>query len=280
MVPADPPIPHAEEAPPMTTRTPTDTTDTTDTLPVQTAASVPATVSPQRAVKQQLETYRPVIAALLPAHISEQHFVATVANACRKNPDLWACDPSSVLAGALRAAQLGLELNDERNLCYLIPRGKQATFQVGYGGVMELARRATPGLTFTGRAVYPNDEFDLDYGREQQLIHKPAMGDRGGEAYAWYVVARFPDGHTIVEALTREDVEYHRSFSKQPNGQMWTKSYDAAALKSCVHQIKRWLPASAELAKAVESDDQVLTLASLAAEVDEVDLPALEAGDA
>lgn len=261
----------------MTART-TDV-DTQETLPeAPEKAAVPARVSPQRAVKQQLEMYRPVIAALLPSHISEQHFIATVANACRKNPDLWRCDQTTILAGALRAAQLGLELNDERNLCYLIPRGGKAVFQLGYGGAMELARRATPGLRFNGDVVHANDEFEEISGSEPRLHHRKALTDRG-EAIAWYVVAFFPDGSKQWVVLDRAGVEYHRSFSAQPNGKMWSDSYDAAALKSCVHALKRWLPSSPELAMAQRSDDQVITMAEMAAEVDEGDLPALEAGD-
>lgn len=251
-----------------------------DTLPATAEApapAVPARLSPQKAVKQQLETYRPVIAALLPAHVSEQHFIATVANACRKTPALWTCDQTTILAGALRAAQLGLELNDERNLCYLIPRGNQATFQLGYGGVMELARRATPGLRFNGDIVHANDEFEEVSGSEPRLHHRKALTDRG-EPIAWYVVAFFPDGSKQWVVLDRERVEYHRAFSSQPKGQMWEKSYDAAALKSCVHELKRWLPSSPELAMAQASDERVITMAEMAAEVDETPL-ALEAGE-
>lgn len=257
----------------MTTRT---TEPEQETLPDK-PAGVPAKVTPRAAVKQTLEQYRPVIAALLPSHVDERHFLATVANACRKTPALWECDPSTVLAGALRAAQLGLELNDERNLCFLIPRGKQATFQLGYGGVLELARRATPGLRFAGDIVREGDTFEEVSGSEPRLHHvKPLTGR--GEAIAWYVVAFFPDRSKQWVVLDRDGVEYHRSFSAQPNGQMWTKSYDAAALKSCVLELRRWLPASPEMAKAQESDEQVVTMATLAAEVEEDEMPALEAG--
>lgn len=255
----------------------TDAIETQETTPAK-PASVPATVSPQKAVKAQLENYRPVIAALLPAHISEHHFIATVANACRKTPALFNCDPSTILAGALRAAQLGLELNDERNLCYLIPRGNKATWQLGYGGVMELARRATPGLRFNGDIVHANDEFEEISGSEPKLHHRKALVDRG-DPIAWYVVAFFPDGSKQWVVLDRDRVEYHRKFSSQPQGKLWTESYDAAALKSCVHELKRWLPSSPELAIAQASDERVITMAEMAAEVDEGDLPALEAGE-
>jgi recombination protein RecT len=219
------------------------------------------------AIKQKLDTYKPVITRLLDGTgVSVETFVAQIANACRHTPELWKCEPESVLGAALRCAQLGLAPNDPRNLAWILPYGGKASFQLGYGGVMELARRAMPGLRFDGHAVYPNDDFDVDYGRAEPLTHKPAVAKqmgRGGEAYAWYVRAIFPDGAIQIQVLDREQVEYHRSFSKQPNGKMWKESYDAAALKSCVTDMKRWLPSSTQMVGAFTSDDQVIDVRAM-----------------
>ena len=70
--------------------------------------------------------------------------------------------------------------------------------------------------------------------------------------------ARYPDGRTHVHALDRDHVEYHRGFSKQRDGEMWTKSYDAAALKSVVLDMKRWLPLTPQLALAQAADGTVV----------------------
>ena len=224
---------------------------------------LPAKADPRAVIRQTLDHYKPVVHKLLVGTgINEETFTAWVANAMRAAPKLWQCEPATVLGATLRCAQLGLAPNDSRNLAWIIPYGNQATFQIGYGGVMELARRATPGLRFDGRPVYPNDEFDLDYGRVQQLTHRPALAlnlERGGDAYAWYVRASFPDGSEQVHALDREGVEYHRQFSKTKNAGMWVDNYDAAALKSVVMDMKRWLPSSAQLAAGLASDEQTMT---------------------
>lgn len=240
-----------------------------------------AQVTPQQAIKHSLDRYRPVFSKLLePTGINEETFAAQIANACRATPKLWTCAPETVLGAALRCAQLGLAPNDPRNLAWIIPYGKEAQFQLGYGGVMELARRAMPGLRFDGRPVYPNDDFDLDYGAAQQMTHRPAVVkqmDRGGEAYAWYVRAIFPDGQEQVHLLDREGVEYHRKFSKQKSGGMWSDSYDAAALKSVVMDMKRWLPSSAQLVAGLASDEEVLDVR----EVDDIeDVGLIDHGDA
>lgn len=248
----------------------------------QSDTAAPAQLSPQAQIRARLDDYRPVIAKLLTGTgITEETFVAQIANACRAVPDLWKCEPESVLGAALKAAQLGLAPNDARNQCWILPyrdnrSGRtNAQFQLGYGGVMELARRAVPGLRFDGRAVYPNDEFDIDFGADQPLTHRPAVvkgQQRGGDAFAWYVKATFPDGSVQVHVLDRDGVEYHRSFSKQKDGQMWSKSYDAAALKSVVHDMRRWLPSSTQLTAAFASDEQVVDIRRIEADPDVIDI--------
>jgi recombination protein RecT len=225
------------------------------------AAERPKPATPRQQIRDQLATYRPVITKLLAGTgVNEETFGAQIANALRAVPELWECTPETVLGAALRCAQLGMAPNDGTNRTWILPYKRQATFQLGYGGVMELARRAVPGLRFDGRPVFPNDEFALDWGKAEPLTHKPSFSlqtDRGGQAYAWYVRAIYPDGSVQVHALDREGVEYHRSFSKQPDGLMWTKSYDSAALKSVVMDMKRWLPSSAQLAAGLASDGTV-----------------------
>lgn len=222
----------------------------------------PKQLSPRQVIKQQLDTYKPVIRKLLAeTGMNEETFTAQIANACRVQPKLLGCTPETVLGAALRAAQLGLTPNDTRNMCWIIPYGKEASFQLGYGGVMELARRAVPGLVFDGRPVHPNDEFDVDYGAAQPLKHRPALVlglDRGGDAFAWYVRAVYPDGTIQIHMLDREGVEYHRQFSKNKSSGMWKDNYDAAALKSVVLDMKRWLPSSSQMVAAFASDEQTI----------------------
>lgn len=234
------------------------------TLPAQ-----PAQLTAQGAIVQILNRYKPVVGKLLArSDIGEDTFVAQIANAMRASPKLWDCLPETVLGAALRCAQLSMPPNDGNNLCWIIPYGRNAAFQLGYGGVLELARRAEPGIVFDGHAVYPGDEFDIDLGKSEPLTYRPAfartdrtgrrMARRSREAYAWWVRARYPDGRVHVHALDRADVEYHRSFSKQPDGEMWSKSYDAAALKSVVLDMKRWLPLTPQLAVAQAADGTVV----------------------
>jgi recombination protein RecT len=247
--------------------------------------TTPAKVPQQQAAAALLRQYEPVVAKLLErTDTSPATFLAQVANACRAVPTLWECDPATLLGAALRSAQLNLSPNDGNNLCWIIPRKKggvnEATWQLGYGGILELARRAEPGLRFEGRAVYPNDTFKVDFagGWSHVPYHsrRPRKGDRGGDPVLWYVVARHPDGTEQIEVVDRAEVERHRSYSQQPDGQLWTKSYDAAALKSAVVNLKRWLPHTPQLALALAADGTAVDVRDME---DEGDPPAVERGE-
>jgi recombination protein RecT len=230
----------------------------------------------QRTIVQLLRTYEPVVDKLLTGTgQTRETFMAQIANAMRVQPKLWECDPATVLGAALRCAQLGMAPNDGTNRAWIIPRKGEATFQLGYGGVLELARRAAPGLEFDGRPVYPNDDFELEYGNDH-FRHVPWFArkdvrhtEAGGDAFLWYVRARYPDGRIHLHVLDKNGVEYHRSFSQGGGGKvdMWRDAYDAAALKSVIFDMRRWLPASAKLALAIDQDGAVVDVRELGMEV-------------
>lgn len=246
--------------------------------------AAPAQPTRQQVIVHDLQKYKPVIGRLLErSDISEETFVAQIANAMRTTPALWECEPATILGAALRCAQLHLAPNDGTNGAFIIPRGGKASFELGYGGIIELARRAEPGIVFDGRPVYPNDLFELEHGtgRFKHVPYYARRGkvatERGGEARLWYVRVTYPNGRQHVHVLDRQAVEYHRGFSQQKNGQMWEKSYDAAALKSVVKDMRRWLPHSVTLAAAIAADGQVVDVRAI--NPDDPELPAGEPPD-
>lgn len=242
--------------------------------------STPATVDQIKTIQGELTRYAPVVTKLLArSEVSSEEFLTWIGNAMRATPDLWKCEPATVVGAALRCAQLNLSPNDGNSLAWIIPYKTTATFQLGYGGVIELARRAVPGLKFDGRPVYPGDLFSLDYGRTPPLKHVPYHSRRprrpkGGDAELWYVRATYPDGHEFVHALDRDGVEYHHAFSKAKDSLMWTRSYDAAALKSVVLEMRRWLPHTPELTAGIRADGAVVDARAMSADAPELPTPA------
>ena len=74
----------------------------------------------------------------------------------------------------------------------------EATFQIGYKGVVKLFQQSGQFKSLQAHEVCENDEFDYGYGLDDFLTHKPKLVDRG-QSYAYYAVAQFKEGgHAFV----------------------------------------------------------------------------------
>lgn len=249
---------------------------------VERQSNTPARVTPYQAIKQKVEEYTPVIMRALPRQMRDdagvEHFLSTLLTAVRNEPKLMKCEPASVIAAAVKAAQLGLEPNDGRGLCCIIPYGNQAQYQTMYKGAIELARRSGLVGRVVARVVHEGDTFEQwDDEDGVHFKYRKAVGD-AGPAVLWFAAAWEPSGGPLMDiaVLDREKVEYHRAFSKMPNGQMWSKSYDAAALKSAVWELLRLLPQSVNLASALEADERTYRMG----DTDAPDPEPLDVGEA
>jgi len=200
----------------------------------------------------------------LPASIiTPERFTRVALTALRRNPDLLKCNRDSIIGSLVTAAQLGLEPNTPLGQCSLIPYKGECTLQIEYRGYVTLARRSGQIESVVARTVYENDEFDLAYGLDDRLVHKPAKGERGGEI-GYYAVAKYVGGGYNFLYMTRAEVDAHRrKFSKQPNGPAWRDSFRAMAEKTVLRALFKFMPLSVELARADGADEQVRRTADL-----------------
>ncbi|PMU49001.1 recombinase RecT, partial [Pseudomonas sp. GP01-A3] len=85
----------------------------------------------------------------------------------------------SLMSAVLQSVKLGLEPG-LFGQAYLIPYGKEVQFQIGYKGLIELAQRSGRISKIQAREVYEHDEFEVSYGIDDNIVHKPKLdGDRG-----------------------------------------------------------------------------------------------------
>lgn len=223
-----------------------------------------------------IEKLKPELARALPPAVAKvltpERLSRLALTACRMNPRLGDCDFKSLAGALMTAAQLGLEPNTPLGHCYLIPRknGKtgmqEATFQLGYQGMIELSSRSGRIQTQYAFPVYARDEFDYWQGLEPNLIHRPAVGDRG-PLVAVYAVAKYKDGGSNFVVLTIDEVESYRKRSMARDSGPWITDYEAMACKTAFRRLFRWLPKSTELALAISADDSVPTWNAMTGEV-------------
>lgn len=213
-----------------------------------------------------LKSYDTHIDSLLKSkRMDPQEFKVSVVNAIKKNPALLECEVSSLFGSILTAAELGLMPNTPFQLSYIVPyfnndiKMKQAQFQIGYLGWIELAGRNESIAQMSSELVYANDDFEDVKGSDPVLLHKPAKNDRG-ERIGAYAIAWLTNGHKIWCYLPKEDILKIKKLSKgsdskhsawnednDPNGWMWKKC--------AIKQLAKMLPKTREIQLGIYAQD-------------------------
>jgi recombination protein RecT len=218
-------------------------------------------------IEAVFKKYAPEIALALPKHVTIDRLLRIVLSEVRKNPRLGECTPASLLSAAFNCAALGLEPGGTLGHAYLIPywngknRCNEAQFQVGYKGMIDLARRSGQIQSISARAVYSNDEFDYSYGLDEQLIHRPALGERGELTFA-YAVAKLKDGGIQFEVMgindlltVRDSSQGYKLAAEKGWDNPWISSFDEMCRKTTIRRLFKYLPVSIEVMRAASLDE-------------------------
>lgn len=211
----------------------------------------------------------------LPAGIDAQAFVRHGITLVKANPDLLSCDPVTVAQGIVRGAALGLDPDPALGQMWLVPRNvkkrlpgggeqwvKEATFQIGYKGLRELAIRTGRFAKIEVHEVRQGDHFRATFGRDGCLEHEPDwFGDRG-PVVGWYAYALQHDGTEQFEVLSVAQAQEHREkyADRDRNGEVkgfWKKDFTAAAERTVFLRLAKWLPKSVEQQQALAVDGTV-----------------------
>lgn len=212
-------------------------------------------------VAQFFEREIPNIAAVLPKGTMDPQRMAKLAiQIWTGNPKLAACDKNSFVAALITCAQFGLEPNTPLGQCYIIPYGKQATFQLGYPGILNLAYRTGEYKSIYVREVYKEDEFKVSYGIFEDLVHVPSEdGPADGELPTYiYAVYHLKNGGYNFECwswnkIIKHAIKFSKSYSK-PDGQ-WKVNPVSMAKKTVLIALLKYAPKSLDIVQAMEVDD-------------------------
>jgi recombination protein RecT len=192
----------------------------------------------------------------LPKHIDLARFTRIVSTAVGRNPALMDTTPASFFGSLLLAAQLGLEPNGPDQKCFLIPYKDQCQFQLGYRGLLDLARRSGELMSIHAEIAYENDELEIILGLNPTIIHKPLLkGDRGAVVLA-YSVATLKDGSKDFTWMTVEEIEKARK-ANRGKSPAWESWWSEMAKKVVMKRHLKTLPLNAEIQRAVNSDETV-----------------------
>ncbi len=265
-------------------------TDSTGQIQPPATALATREATPQDTLIELVRSRTADIAQVLPRHLSPDRMARITMTAIRRTPKLAECDRLSFLGSLFSAAAIGLEPNTPLGHAYLIPYGKECQLVIGYQGMIELARRSGQLKSIQAFAVYEADAFDFSLGLDPNLHHVPNLDHAGyGEPESLvkvYAVATLESGERVFEVLTRKQVLSHRdrggyARAKARNATTpWDTDFVEMARKTAIRAIFRWLPKSAELARAEELE-QATDRGSSAVDADILEaLPELESSNA
>lgn len=224
-------------------------------------------------VKAFFDSQKSTLAAVLPKHVSADRMLKIALGALRTTPKLMQARTDTLLGAIIQCAQLGLEPNTPLGHAYLIPfenRAKGITeVQIVFGckGLIDLARRSGQIVSIAAHEVRDADHFEYEYGLEEKLVHRPAMGERGG-VIAFYAVAKLVGGGHAFEVMSLAEVETIRDASqgwktavrfKKEAASPWGAHFVEMGRKTALRRLFKFLPVSIELAAAATLDGKAAT---------------------
>lgn len=215
----------------------------------------------QGEIGQYLSGMRDRVAQVLPKHLTADRVLQMAATTIHRNPAIAKCSPASLLGSVMQASILGFPPVDALGYFYFVPYGKDVQFQIGYKGLVELARRSGKIKMVYAEVVREGDDFTARFGLNPTLEHTPRFDSTKPLTHV-YAVCHFNDGGHNFVVLSRSDIERLRMRSPMQKGTpagAWATDYEAMAKAKALKQLAKYLPLNIDQAEAIATDEAVLT---------------------
>lgn len=203
-----------------------------------------------------MDKLKPQLALALPKHMNADRMTRLALTAFSTNAELQNCSPQSIAGSIMTAAQLGLEPGTSGH-GYLIPYKGTCTFVPGWKGLVDLVARSGRATVWTG-VVYAGDKFEHQLGDAPFCRHIPGDGADEGEQFTHvYAIGRVRDASmAVIEVWTRAKVGKHLKQYNKVGGRHYAlaneNNFEMYARKVALLQVLKYMPASIELANAID----------------------------
>jgi len=217
-------------------------------------------------LKNMLTTYTERLAASVPASslVTVQTLIDSACLAFAKNSALQNCTQESVLTSIFDAARFGLDCSGRLNSAHLVPYKTTCQLIIGYGGLMDLAKRAADVMDLDCQLVYEGDQIDMRLGTDPHIDHRPLLtGTRDPkDIQGAYCVASLKGGKRKVEYMTRTELDTIRGRSRAGRSGPWVSDTGEMARKTVIRRMVKYLSTSvvdanrSVLVEAVQHDER------------------------
>lgn len=229
--------------------------------------NVPArqTVEPTTTLGQLIAQNQKAIASVLPKHVTPERIARLALAEGRRNPKLLEADAGTFIGALIQAASLGLEPG-AAGMCYLIPRYNKYTrlnevqMQIGYKGLMKLARNSGEVGSIMAELVCDGDEFAYMLGTAPFLKHRPSTdSDRGQPTHVYAVAHLHKSDDWQFAVMTVAEVEGIRGRANEQGFSPWKTDWDEMAKKTVIRRLCKYLPMSVEIMGAIGHEEAAET---------------------
>lgn len=197
-----------------------------------------------------------------------ERLVRMTIGAVARSPDLLVCSAPSIYAAVYDAVQWGIDPVSPQGYGYLVPRwnkntkSKEASFQVGYKGLIHLARRFGCVSKVVANVVVEGEEFEFDpVAGEVRHRFDPKLDHTKEETFiAAYAIAwpKDPGLPPAAICLDRQQVLARRNASATSGG-IWNQWPDRMWRKTAIRALFSGgeVELSPEFAQILEHDYEV-----------------------
>ena len=202
-------------------------------------------------------------------------FISALVSAVQANPALQECTNPSLLNAALLGESLNLSPSPQLGQYYMVPydnsnKGKEAQFQLGYKGYIQLAIRSGQYKKLNVLSIKEGEliRFDpLNEEIEVNLIQNEEQRE-AAPTIGYYAMFEYTNGFRKAMYWSRAKMEAHakkyspgykKDLVKGTSWTFWAKDFDAMAYKTMLRQlISKWGIMSIDLQDAIDSDMAVI----------------------
>ncbi|EQK11270.1 recombinase RecT [Clostridioides difficile] len=198
-------------------------------------------------------------------------FMASVVNVSNL-PSLKDAEPNSILKSAMVAATLDLPIDPNLGFSYLVPftnKGvKEAQFQIGYKGFIQLAMRTGQYKTINAIEIYEGEiksvnrlTGEIEFNKNEDEIDKEIV-------VGYIAYFKLLNGFEKTLYMSKEDMEkyakrYSQTYKSNKDyvvkSSLWTTDFDAMAVKTVLKRLlSKYGILSIEMQKALETDQAVI----------------------
>lgn len=203
-------------------------------------------------------------------------FISSIVSAVQATPALQECTNTSILSAALLGESLNLSPSPQLGQYYLVPYdnrkkgAKEAQFQLGYKGYIQLALRSGQYKKLNVMAIKEGELIRFDPLNEEIEVNLIQDEEAREEAptVGYYAMFEYLNGFRKSIYWSREKMVahakkfspgYQRDLEKGSQYTFWSKNFDEMAFKTMLRQlISKWGIMSIDIVQAVDADMAVI----------------------